>query len=828
VSTTSRTTAEILLSVDAHLDGIRKAQDSLAKTRLEAQATESAFGKFGTALTAGAIIGTLATIGGYFSRIADEAGKLVDAADALGVSLQDLQAIQIVGSEFGIGAESINAVLEKIGINLGKAGAGSDATRAAFARLGLSVETMMTLNPAERYEAIARAYTAATDKAQALASVQEILGRQGPKQAAYLQLVSTEGLSGLKAQTELLRANEEAARQVDDAWDTAGRVWQFVKAQSTNFLGAMIKANSGPMAYGPNGMPNPMYGQQVEQWEARLKAEADAQKAKIDSVTKAPAVAATDEQIRASLALYGPYVKAHKDYSDALALVSTAAETAGQKVARLNAEADKLEADAAAKQANIRDLPAMAEGEAMRAEAQKKRNEASKIDTEEYRKRVALTKQQHEQDLAEVAVTEQITERKTQLADVDEQLMALDKKGLDYMDRWLVLETERLRIRKELATLEKTKAAQDAQRATRSAQDALNAAKLGVSRVEADPFLTSKQRDAALLPALKAEIETIKAQIIRLKTEADAQADEAAKQTLLGEVRTMEGQLNTAETRVGAVAGGSTLGGEIGIQMARLQDGFTSVADTITNTIGAAIDGVASSIEGLINGTMTWSGALWNIGTSIVNEVVASFARMAAQWVIQHTIMAAVSRVFHLQDVAGTVAAETTKTGVTVAGAQARNTATIGEAGKNLVLAGIKGMSAVASIPYVGPILAIAALAAIVAAGAKLMGGFADGGYTGSGGKYQPAGIVHAGEVVFSQADVARWGGVDAVENLRLSGASGVGVSGVVAGSGASASGGAQRIILVDDRDTAAKLAEDPEFNSHVVEVNRRNRYRYA
>jgi hypothetical protein len=45
---------------------------------------------------------------------------------------------------------------------------------------------------------------------------------------------------------------------------------------------------------------------------------------------------------------------------------------------------------------------------------------------------------------------------------------------------------------------------------------------------------------------------------------------------------------------------------------------------------------------------------------------------------------------------------------------------------------------------------------------------FDDGGYTGPGGKYQPAGIVHAGEVVFSQDDVAAWGGVRAVEGLRL------------------------------------------------------------
>lgn len=47
--------------------------------------------------------------------------------------------------------------------------------------------------------------------------------------------------------------------------------------------------------------------------------------------------------------------------------------------------------------------------------------------------------------------------------------------------------------------------------------------------------------------------------------------------------------------------------------------------------------------------------------------------------------------------------------------------------------------------------------------------GFADGGYTGDGGKYQPAGVVHAGEYVFSAASVRRLG-LAALDNLhRLS-----------------------------------------------------------
>ena len=56
---------------------------------------------------------------------------------------------------------------------------------------------------------------------------------------------------------------------------------------------------------------------------------------------------------------------------------------------------------------------------------------------------------------------------------------------------------------------------------------------------------------------------------------------------------------------------------------------------------------------------------------------------------------------------------------------------------------------------------------------------FSGGGYTGYGGKYEPAGIVHKGEVVFSQRDVRNHGGVAAVERLRLKGYAGGGTVGI-------------------------------------------------
>ncbi|MGX1259794.1 phage tail tip lysozyme [Sinorhizobium fredii] len=70
---------------------------------------------------------------------------------------------------------------------------------------------------------------------------------------------------------------------------------------------------------------------------------------------------------------------------------------------------------------------------------------------------------------------------------------------------------------------------------------------------------------------------------------------------------------------------------------------------------------------------------------------------------------------------------------------------------------------------------------------------WADGGFTGWGGKYEPAGIVHRGEVVWSQDDVRRNGGVFAVEAMRRGTFGGYGRAGFVSSSPAQLVGPAWR-----------------------------------
>ncbi|MFM8117495.1 phage tail length tape measure family protein [Klebsiella pneumoniae] len=79
--------------------------------------------------------------------------------------------------------------------------------------------------------------------------------------------------------------------------------------------------------------------------------------------------------------------------------------------------------------------------------------------------------------------------------------------------------------------------------------------------------------------------------------------------------------------------------------------------------------------------------------------------------------------------------------------------------------------SGAVSAPYPANIIAMASIAAqtasIVSNIQAVSGvGFASGGYTGPGGKYQPAGIVHKGEYVFDQATTNRIG-VSQLEALR-------------------------------------------------------------
>lgn len=106
--------------------------------------------------------------------------------------------------------------------------------------------------------------------------------------------------------------------------------------------------------------------------------------------------------------------------------------------------------------------------------------------------------------------------------------------------------------------------------------------------------------------------------------------------------------------------------------------------------------------------------------------------------------------------------------------------------------------------------------------------GFSSGGYTGAGGKYEPAGIVHKGEVVWSQRDVAAAGGVATVEAMRK-GNKGYANGGIVGGAAyngvpASATAGAGVVhveVNIDQSGNATTKADTPALNQFGSELGK-------
>lgn len=113
----------------------------------------------------------------------------------------------------------------------------------------------------------------------------------------------------------------------------------------------------------------------------------------------------------------------------------------------------------------------------------------------------------------------------------------------------------------------------------------------------------------------------------------------------------------------------------------------------------------------------------------------------------------------------------------------------VAQAMLNIPAAYSKAYDAVVGTPYIGPYIApavgAAAAALQVAQAASMksvnMKGFATGGYTGHGGKYEPAGVVHKGEGVLTQEEVKALGGPQGFEDLRKSIRRGYATGGLVA-----------------------------------------------
>lgn len=175
--------------------------------------------------------------------------------------------------------------------------------------------------------------------------------------------------------------------------------------------------------------------------------------------------------------------------------------------------------------------------------------------------------------------------------------------------------------------------------------------------------------------------------------------------------------------------------------IAQLTEGFkglsVSLSDTLGNALSTFTDGLSNGIANAIVKGEDLRETMYNISQTIAVDLISSLIKMGIQWVTTQLMMSSVSE-----------AQTTALTGMSLAMANALAvawstpatyvaTATLGEA----VMVGQTALTG-----------------AVMANKATALLSLATGGYTGDGGKYEVAGIVHKGEYVFSQEDVNRLG----------------------------------------------------------------------
>lgn len=168
-------------------------------------------------------------------------------------------------------------------------------------------------------------------------------------------------------------------------------------------------------------------------------------------------------------------------------------------------------------------------------------------------------------------------------------------------------------------------------------------------------------------------------------------------------------------------------------QLNKLRGGFTTVIASMSDAVGDFLtglrDGLADAIGQAVVHAKSLKEAFGDVAKQITSQLISAIIKMGIQWVSQQALMTASSVTSQTTIAAAAVPAASTITSAYAPAAAVSNAATFG------------GSADAGAI-------ALAAIFALVAGYAFGKGGFKEGGYTGSYGINDIAGVVHGREFV--------------------------------------------------------------------------------
>lgn len=198
--------------------GARKGISTLNSLATAATGLNSAMGIAGTAINA--IKNTI----GDFQANADHIDSVGKLSDRLGFSTEDLASLQHGAALADISAESVNASLQKMVVNIGKASKG-DKVGKVFTQLGLDAKKLAQEKPADALGKIADRLNALPNAAERNAAAIQIFGKSGAPMLTMLKDGSA-GMAEMRKEADALGITFDklSTIQVEAANDAMTRV----------------------------------------------------------------------------------------------------------------------------------------------------------------------------------------------------------------------------------------------------------------------------------------------------------------------------------------------------------------------------------------------------------------------------------------------------------------------------------------------------------------------------------------------------------------------------------------------------------------------------
>lgn len=163
--------------------GVNAAAVELEKLGLQAKKTSRDVGTLRTIAIGRAFIDSVQLVANTFSRFTSGAAQAIDSSAklsrSLGISFQDLSALQIAADLAGASSDDLAKAFTRAQVTITNAAQGSKQAQQSLAAIGLSVTDLQGQSSNVQFETIARAIASIQDPAERSAAAVAIFGRSG-------------------------------------------------------------------------------------------------------------------------------------------------------------------------------------------------------------------------------------------------------------------------------------------------------------------------------------------------------------------------------------------------------------------------------------------------------------------------------------------------------------------------------------------------------------------------------------------------------------------------------------------------------------------------